>query len=156
MRRRRIPPRAPGERSRRSTGGLAGPRSRGSADRVPARALVRRGVQHGQLLHPLENGVAALARPVRIQHRQYVFGARSIPARSAASPAVSWWTSLRSRRARLLPSPDGEGTALAEIDLVQIGFEDLRLGIPPFDQDRQPGFLQLAQDRPARASAVGS
>jgi hypothetical protein len=44
---------------------------------------------------------------------------------------------------------------LAEVDLVQIGFEDLRLGIPPFDQDRQPGFLQLAQDRPlARQQSV--
>ena len=38
-----------------------------------------------------------------------------------------------------------EAAALAEIDLVEIGLEDLLLGVPPLHQRRQPRLVQLAQ-----------
>src|SRR6266851_171699 len=129
--------------------GLAGPRSRGSAHRVPARALVRRGVEHGQLMQSFENDVAPLARPVRIQYRRVRVWRTHHPGQERRLAGAELVNLLGEVDARGCPDPpDRQGTALAEINLVQIRLEDLWLRVPPFDQNGQPGLLQLPQDRP--------
>ena len=48
---------------------------------------------------------------------------------------------------RLADAVDRRGTALSEIDLVQVGLEDLVLVVTSLDDERHRGFLELAPER---------
>ncbi len=93
--------------------------------------------------------VPPLARPIWMQHRRIDVGGPYHPrehCRLARGELMHLLGEVCSRR-RSEPS-QRERAALAEIHLVQIGLEDLRLRVPLLHEDGQPGLSCLAQERP--------
>ncbi len=130
---------------------LARPRAGERAHRLLAGALVGGPVQHLEVAHPRQDDVPPLVRALGIEHRRIRIG-RAYHAREERGLARRELVHLfrvvgAARRAH---AADGERATLAEVDLVQVGLEDLLLRVAPFDEDGQPRLAQLARHRPLR------
>ena len=131
---------------------LSAGRRRGHAHGLGLRGLPVRWRERAQLAHACQHDVAARARPLGVHRRRVAVGPAYHAGQQRGLGRRHLVDLLMEVRARGGPdAADRAAAALAQVDLVQIGLEDLGLGVPPLHQRGQPRLARLAEERAARA-----
>ena len=133
-------------------GRLPGRAGRRHAHRLGVGGLPVGGRERAELAHAREHDVAARPRALRIDGGRVAVGPANHPGQQRGLGRRHLVDLLAEVRAGGgADAADGAAVALAEVDLVQVRLEDLRLGVPPLHQRGQPRLAGFAEERAARA-----
>ena len=130
---------------------LPGAHQRAHPNRRAASALVLVRRDHLQIAHLGQDGVAMLARAIRVDRRRVDVGAaddRRDQGRLGRRQLMNLFAEVGARRRA--HAPDRDRPALTQVDLVQVGLEDPLFRIARLDQRGQPRFAKLSEERPLR------